>query len=43
MTSELKKKDLVELDEKLSKAYKKGVDAVKEELMRFVEECVPYE
>jgi hypothetical protein len=39
----LQKKELDELDEKLSKAYKRGVEAVKEELLHFVEEKVPYE
>ena len=43
MSYKLQKKELDELDEKLLKAYKKGVDAIKEELMRFVEERVPNE
>jgi hypothetical protein len=42
MSYSLTRKDLEELDKRLIKAYKKGVEAIKEELMRFVEECVPY-
>lgn len=43
MSYNLTRKDLEKLDERLLKAYKKGIDAVKEEIMRFIEECIPYE
>lgn len=43
MTYELSDKELENLNQKLLKAFKKGVDAIKEEIMSFLEEKVPYE
>ena len=43
MSYKLTREELSELDKHLAKAFKKGVSAIKEEIISFIEEKVPYE
>jgi F0F1-type ATP synthase delta subunit len=43
MTYKLTDEELEELDKMLSQVFKKGVDAIREKILEFVEEKVPYE